>query len=81
MFDSENSNTPLPCTHNATAVGSLIAAAIAAGPLVLLQVFTSPGTNVMIFDIFLPKQIGENIGVLSQNKAKLCKNFYHNIGL
>jgi hypothetical protein len=40
----------------------------------------TPGTDVMIFKIFLQKKIGEKNGVLSQNKAKLCKKFDHSIG-
>jgi hypothetical protein len=34
------------------------------------------GTDVMIFEIFLQKKLA----FLTQNKAKLCKNFDQNIG-
>jgi hypothetical protein len=33
-----------------------------------------PGTDVMIFKIFSPKNFGEKFAFLTQNKAKLCKN-------
>jgi hypothetical protein len=33
----------------------------------------APGTDVMIFKIFLPKKIGKKLAFLTQNKAKLCK--------
>jgi hypothetical protein len=32
-----------------------------------------PGTNVMILKIFSPKIFAKKTGVLTQNKAKLCK--------
>jgi hypothetical protein len=39
-----------------------------------------PGTDVMIFKIFLPKNLAKILAFLTHNKAKLCKNFDHNIG-
>jgi hypothetical protein len=33
-----------------------------------------PGTDVMIFEIFLPKNSAKKLAFLTQNKAKLCKN-------
>jgi hypothetical protein len=33
----------------------------------------------MIFSIFSPKKSAEKMAFLTQNKAKLCKKFYHNI--
>jgi coproporphyrinogen III oxidase len=32
----------------------------------------------MIFEIFSPKKIAKKLAFLTQNKAKLCKNFDHN---
>jgi hypothetical protein len=32
------------------------------------------------FKIFSPKNLAKKLAFLSQNKAKICKNFYHNIG-
>jgi hypothetical protein len=37
------------------------------------------GTDVMIFRIFLPKNLTKKLAFLTQNKAKLKKND-HNIG-
>jgi hypothetical protein len=40
-----------------------------------------PGTDVMIFQIFLPKKSAKKLAFLTQNKAKLpMQNFDHNIG-
>jgi hypothetical protein len=39
-----------------------------------------PGTDVMILKIFSPKKIAKKLAFLTNNKAKLCKNFDHNIG-
>jgi hypothetical protein len=33
-----------------------------------------PGTNVMIFKIFSPKNPVKKMAFLTQNQAKLCKN-------
>jgi hypothetical protein len=33
-----------------------------------------PGTDVMIFKIFSPKNFANKLAFLTQNKAKLCKN-------
>jgi hypothetical protein len=33
----------------------------------------SPGTDVMIFKIFSPKNSAKKLAFLTQNKAKLCK--------
>jgi hypothetical protein len=42
-----------------------------------VQVFTlltgGPGTDVMIFKIFSPKNSTKKLAFLTQNKAKLCK--------
>jgi hypothetical protein len=40
----------------------------------------NPGTDVMILKIFSPKNRSKNWRYLTQNKAKLSKNFDHNIG-
>jgi hypothetical protein len=34
----------------------------------------SPGTDVIILKIFSQKHLAKKLGVLTQNKAKLCKN-------
>jgi hypothetical protein len=34
----------------------------------------------MIFKIFSPKKIAKKLAFLTHIKAKLCKNFDHNIG-
>jgi hypothetical protein len=34
----------------------------------------------MILKIFSPKKFAKKLAFLTQNKAKLCKNFDHNIG-
>jgi hypothetical protein len=34
-----------------------------------------PGTDVMIFKIFLPKNSANKLAVFAQNKGKLCKNW------
>jgi hypothetical protein len=39
-----------------------------------------PGTDIMIFKIFSPKKIAKKLPFFTHNKAKLCKNFDHNIG-
>jgi hypothetical protein len=39
----------------------------------------NPGTDVMIFKIFSPKKL-RKLAFLTRKKAKLCKNFDHNIG-
>jgi hypothetical protein len=33
------------------------------------------GTDVLIFSIFSPKNLGENLAFFAQNKAKLSKNW------
>jgi Ni,Fe-hydrogenase III small subunit len=33
----------------------------------------SPGTDVMIFKVFSPKNSAKKLAILTQNKAKLCK--------
>jgi hypothetical protein len=33
----------------------------------------SPGTDVMIFKIFSPKNSAKKLAFLTQNKAKICK--------
>jgi hypothetical protein len=38
------------------------------------------GTNVMIFQIFSPKNLVKKLAFLIQNKAKLCKKLDHNNG-
>jgi hypothetical protein len=38
-----------------------------------LMVENSPGTDVMIFKIFSPKNSAKNLKFLTQNKAKFCK--------
>jgi hypothetical protein len=40
----------------------------------------STGTDAMIFKRFLPKNSAKKRAVFTQNKAKLIKNFDHNIG-
>jgi hypothetical protein len=40
-----------------------------------------PGTDVMIFKIFSRKNSAKKLAFLTQNKAKLCKNFDRNIGI
>jgi hypothetical protein len=35
----------------------------------------------MIFKIFLAKNLAKTLAFLTKNKAKLCKNFDHNIGV
>jgi hypothetical protein len=35
----------------------------------------APGTDVMIFKIFSPKNSAKKLAFLTQNKAKLCKNW------
>jgi hypothetical protein len=37
------------------------------------SVTLDPGTDVMIFKIFLPKNSAKKLAFLTQNKAKLCK--------
>jgi hypothetical protein len=39
-----------------------------------------PGTDVMIFKIFSPKNSAKKLAFLTQNKASFCKNCDHNIG-
>jgi hypothetical protein len=39
-----------------------------------------PGTDVMILKIFSQKKIAKKLAFLTQNKAKLCTIFDHNIG-
>jgi hypothetical protein len=39
-----------------------------------------PGTDVMIFKIFLPKNLAKILAFLTQNKASFSKNCDHNIG-
>jgi hypothetical protein len=39
-----------------------------------------PGTDVMIFKIFSPKNLAKILAFLTQIKAKLCKKIDHNIG-
>jgi hypothetical protein len=34
-----------------------------------------PGTDVMIFKIFSPKNLAKKLAFFAQNKAKLCKNW------
>jgi hypothetical protein len=38
------------------------------------------GADVMIFKIFSPKKSAKKLVFFTQNKAKICKNFDHNIG-
>jgi hypothetical protein len=40
----------------------------------LLIIGLDPGTDVMIFKIFSPKNSAKKLAFLTQNKAKLCKN-------
>jgi hypothetical protein len=40
-----------------------------------LVVYKKPGTDVMIFKIFLPKNLANKLAFFAQNKAKLCKNW------
>jgi hypothetical protein len=42
--------------------------------------FKNPGTDVMIFKIFSPKNLAKKLAFLTQNKAKFEKKFDHNIG-
>jgi hypothetical protein len=42
--------------------------------------YTCPGTDAMIFEIFSPKKLAKKLAFLTQNKAKLWKKFEHNIG-
>jgi hypothetical protein len=41
--------------------------------IVFLYIWVWPGTDVMIFQIFLPKNSAKKIAFLTPNKAKLCK--------
>jgi hypothetical protein len=39
-----------------------------------------PGTDVMIFKIFSPKNLAKILAFLTKNKASFCKKCDHNIG-
>jgi hypothetical protein len=39
-----------------------------------------PGTDVMIFKIFLPKNLAKIFAFFAQTTVSFCKNCYHNIG-
>jgi hypothetical protein len=41
--------------------------------------FSKPGTDVMIFKIFLPKKSAKKLAILSQKNAKFRKKDDHNI--
>jgi Ni,Fe-hydrogenase III small subunit len=44
-----------------------------AGVAIVNSPVVGSGTDVMIFKIFSPKNSAKKIGILTQNKAKLCK--------
>jgi hypothetical protein len=41
---------------------------------------SSPGTDVMIFKIFSPKNLAKILAFFAQTTASFCKNCDHNIG-
>jgi hypothetical protein len=41
----------------------------------IILVAEQPGTDVMIFKIFSPKNLAKKLAFLTQNNAKLCKIF------
>jgi hypothetical protein len=45
-----------------------------------LRVQGDAGTDVIIFFNIFAEKFREKMGVFDSNKAKLCKNFDHNIG-
>jgi hypothetical protein len=49
-------------------------------PAVEFDSIQGPGTNVMIFEIFSPKNSAKKSSGFAQNTASFCKNFDHNIG-
>jgi hypothetical protein len=48
-------------------------------PAVEFDSIQGPGTNVMIFEIFSPKNSAKKSSGFAQNTASFCKNFDHNI--
>jgi hypothetical protein len=54
------------------------------GLLLLTSTLTAiwlPGTDVMIFYIFSPKNFAKKLAFLTQNEAKFLKKVDHNIGV
>jgi hypothetical protein len=49
-------------------------------PTYLLCKAKSPGTDVMIFKIFLPKNFAKILAFFAPTTTSFCKNCDHNIG-